>query len=395
MVSPTWSLRRTTAGRVVGVDFARCLALLGMICTHLVDPRDADGQVTALQQLAGGRASALFAVLAGVSLALVTGGTKPASGIPLVRARAALVVRAVLIATLGLWLGGLRSGIAVILTYYGVLFLLGLPFLGLRARPLAALAAVIAVTVPLLSYLVRPHLPATDAGQPTADDLTRLPALLTDLLLTGTYPAVPWLAYLLLGMALGRLPLARPAVAARVAGVGAVVAFVGWYVGHLTTSATSVQAALVATQGRSPALPWPLLEQQLIDGLHGTTPTESWWWLLVAAPHSTTTFDLLHTAGSAMVVLALCVLVAQRQPRQWAVLGGAGAMTLSLYTLHVVLASTVLPRTVPYAPAQHLVLVLVIGAVFATARLKGPLEWVITSAGRGLATSRPQPTSRR
>jgi hypothetical protein len=47
---------------------------------------------------------------------------------------AGLAVRAALIALLGLLLGSLPVAISVILCYYGVLFLLGLPFPGL-ARP--------------------------------------------------------------------------------------------------------------------------------------------------------------------------------------------------------------------------------------------------------------------
>ena len=58
--------------RLVGLDIARCLALLGMVATHVLDERTATGDLTLAQGLAGGRASALFAVLAGVSLAMMT-----------------------------------------------------------------------------------------------------------------------------------------------------------------------------------------------------------------------------------------------------------------------------------------------------------------------------------
>ena len=62
----------TRPGRLVGLDVARCLALLGMVATHVLDARTPDGELATAQWLAGGRASALFAVLAGVSLALMT-----------------------------------------------------------------------------------------------------------------------------------------------------------------------------------------------------------------------------------------------------------------------------------------------------------------------------------
>ena len=61
----------TSRGRLIGLDVARCLALLGMVATHVLDERTPGGDLTTAQWLAGGRASALFAVLAGVSLALM------------------------------------------------------------------------------------------------------------------------------------------------------------------------------------------------------------------------------------------------------------------------------------------------------------------------------------
>src|SRR4051812_31274025 len=101
--------------RLVGIDVARCLALLGMVAAHLLDDRTPDGHLTLTSQLVDGRASALFAVLAGVSLALMSGRTTPLTGRPLGQATARLAVRALLIALLGLALGELESGLAVIL----------------------------------------------------------------------------------------------------------------------------------------------------------------------------------------------------------------------------------------------------------------------------------------
>ena len=94
-----------------------------MVAAHVLDAGRPDGA----DALGGRRASALFAVLAGVSLVLMHRRTYAGAG---------LAVRALLVALLGLALGELETGLAIILTYYGLLFLMGLPFLGLRAaRP--------------------------------------------------------------------------------------------------------------------------------------------------------------------------------------------------------------------------------------------------------------------
>src|SRR5262245_34492598 len=199
-----------------------------MIATHLL-PESIDGRHVAWwQQLAGGRAAALFAVLAGVSLVLITdrgmaaalaggdttaadtesgaadtagpdgpSGTDDPDGArrrtALKSARAAIAVRAAVIGFLGLVLGQLDTGIAVILTYYAVLFLLGLPFLALRARTLLWVAAGWAVVAPVLSHLVRPYMPVRLGASPSLDFLVVAPLrLVEELLFTGYYPAVPW-----------------------------------------------------------------------------------------------------------------------------------------------------------------------------------------------------------
>ncbi|MGH3372444.1 MAG: heparan-alpha-glucosaminide N-acetyltransferase domain-containing protein, partial [Nocardioidaceae bacterium] len=76
-----------STGRVVGLDVARAVALVAMMATHILPGVDSSG-VTLTQQVAGGRASALFAVLAGVSLALMTGRRAPLRGRPRLAATA-------------------------------------------------------------------------------------------------------------------------------------------------------------------------------------------------------------------------------------------------------------------------------------------------------------------
>ncbi|MGI8645386.1 MAG: heparan-alpha-glucosaminide N-acetyltransferase domain-containing protein [Nocardioides sp.] len=371
---------------MVGIDLARCLALLGMMATHVLSESDADGSISFAQELAGGRASALFAVLAGMSLALMTGGTRPVMGRERVAASAGLAVRALLVALLGLLLGDLESGLAVILTYYGVLFLCGLPFLGLGPRALLALAAGWLVTAPLLSQLLRPELPPRGTESPTFGQLADPGQLLSELLLTGYYPVVPWLAYLLAGMALGRLDLRRRRVQAWTAGSGAALALAA----TLVSAAFTRQSAVVAALRADPAIEesGPELLARIGYGMFGTTPTGgAWEWLLVVAPHSATPFDLAQTIGSAFLVIGLCLVVvgalSSTGERFVAVFFGAGAMTLSLYSLHVVMKTPeVWPSERPDTYVWHVLVVLGIGSAYAAWRRPGPLERIVSAAAR-------------
>jgi hypothetical protein len=359
-------------GRLVGIDVARCLALLGMVATHVLDARTPDGDLTFAQWLAGGRASALFAVLAGVSLALMT--RRPLSGRPLARRTTGIAVRALLIAALGLVLGGLDTGIAVILTYYGVLFLLGLPFTLLRARALTVLAACWVVLVPLLSHIVRPHLPERGVESPTFGQLADPGRLASELLFTGYYPVVAWLAYLLVGLALGRADLRDRTLLVAI-----------------TTGGLGV--ALVATQ-ISRSVVDPARADLHATGMYGNPPADGdWSWMLLVAPHSATPFDLAQTIGSALFVIGACLLVERALPRAAtavvAVLFGAGTMTLTLYSLHVLMRTPdVWPAEEPSAYLSHVVVLVAIGSAFVLLGRRGPLEAI---AGLPVRLARSDP----
>ncbi len=327
-----------------------------MIATHTLTPPFVGADRPLWHWLASGRSAALFAVLAGVSLALLARDRRPLWG---------LAVRALLIAAVGLALGELDSGLAVILTYYAVLFLLGLPFLRLGARTLFALAAAWMVAAPVAAHLVAPHVPARTYAVPTFDRLAEPGRLLAELAVTGYYPVLTWLAYLLVGIGVGRLPLRRPGLDVRLLGWG---------------SALAVGAQLLAA--------WLPPAENAAD-YHGTIPPGADWdLLLVADPHSGTTLDLATTTGSALAVVGLCLLVVRLLPRPGqrvlAVGFGAGTMTLTLYSLHVLLRTQGWPPE-DYGQAAfraHVAVVVVIGAVFVALRRRGPLEWLVRRATR-------------
>ncbi len=200
-------------------------------------------------------------MLAGVSVALVSGRTTPVHGRARYAASVRLVVRAVLIGALGLLLGLVPSGIAVILAYYGVLFLLALPFLGLRARSLAALAVVwVLVVARGLAWLRAVTCPSTWSAALTPDSLLTPHLLLNELLLVGYYPAAVWLAYLLAGMAMGRLDLRRRFVGVQVLAGGVVLAVVATLVSRTLLDRPDAAAALAGDLprplgGRGPGRP--------------------------------------------------------------------------------------------------------------------------------------------
>jgi hypothetical protein len=103
-------------------------------------------------------------------------------------ARTALALRAVMITAIGLVLGSTDAPVAVILPYYGILFLLAVPLLGLGRRTLLVLAVVFALVGPVAMQLVRarwPEMPVFDNEYTFGLAAAHPGVFFTDMLLTG------------------------------------------------------------------------------------------------------------------------------------------------------------------------------------------------------------------
>jgi uncharacterized membrane protein len=370
--------RTARRARLAGVDAARGLAVLGMVAVHVLPTTTDDGGATLPEQIAGGRSSAAFAVLAGVGVALAT-----RRGDDRWRQRLRLLLRALLIGALGLQLGSLDVDVAVILAYYAVFFVLLLPFLGWPPRRLLAAAAAVAVVAPVMSFLVRPSLPEHDFANPTWSSLADPVPLLSDLLLAGVYPAVPWAAYLLTGLAVGQLALDRTSTAARLAVAGAA----------LWAGAAAVSALLLGPLGGYEALGElvgtddpELVAEAVGHTFFGNVPTDSWWLLAVDARHSSTTPDLVGTTGTALLALGVCLLLTRRAGLLLAPLAAVGSMPLSVYSAHVY----VLHATDSSDPTRYYLLqvgtALVVAPLWRRFVGRGPLEAALAAVGRAVRT---------
>lgn len=385
--------------RLVGVDAARGIALIGMMAVHINPRIGPDGAVSTSYLVAAGRSSALFAILAGVGLALATGGRTAPRGRALAGASAGTVARAAVLAVIGFALGAPESGVAVILVYYALLFVIAIPFLGLGPSILLPLAFVWAIGSPVLSQLIRSDLATEPRSVPDLSSLADPGTLVTELTLTGYYPGLQWTAYILFGLGLGRLDLRSVRTSVVLFAGGAALAVAAKVVSWQLLESGGMDRLQAAGTGGSPIDRFPL-ETALVGGFYGTTPTTSWWWLAVSAPHSASPFDLLHTMGVAAGVLGLMLLVATRTRALLWPVAAIGGMTLTLYTFHVLLLSSAVPRSTGDAFLWHVVIALVVAVPWRAFVGRGPLETVanrvstnareaVMSGGRGRATLSP------
>ncbi len=383
--------------RIDGVDAARALAVFGMFVVHmgveslgLLSP---EGYAWDLHDLVRGNSSALFAFLAGVSLAMMTGRTRPVRGEPLRRAAVRVLTRALFIGLLGVVLDALAVPVAVILTYYAGFFVLALPLAAFRAGALWTVAGVLAVLGPPLSYLIRD---AFITPRPRTGAVTSF----GEFFLTGYYPAITFMVFVFAGMAVGRMDMGATAVRARLLLTGGVLTVFGylgsWVMLYPLGGLDRLVEQSAFMEGRSVgAVDDPQLLENLRAGvleeaasISGQVPTDSWWWLAVNTAHTGTTFEIAVAVGQALIVLVACMWLAEHARTLMYPLTSVGRMPLTIYSGHIfVLALIVTPDDGWRTP--WLWEGFVLGSiVFAVAwRLlvseRGPAEMALRAAGDG------------
>jgi hypothetical protein len=366
------------------------VALIGIVVVNVL-PDTPTGDLLIVWTVLAGRAAALFALIAGISIALQSGGRQPPIGRAMTAARGALALRAVLITGIGLLLGSTDTAVTIILPYYGILFLLAVPLLGLGRRTLLVLAVVFAVAGPVAMQLVRvwwPEMPVFDDEYTFGLAAAHPGVFLTDMLLTGRYPVLPWVAYICVGMAVGRLDLNSRRVAAILLGAGATLAVSMWLVSVLLLGPAGGMGQITAA---TPDLDHGQIQNFLVyggdDAVDGL-PTTTGWWLAILAPYTSTPVTILHTVGTSLAVLGAILLLVPYLGRTIRPLAAAGSMTLSLYSAHVVImAADILDAERPIMSIAIQVIVFLLAAVLWRAAVgKGPLEAIVAGATGWLRT---------
>lgn len=328
--------------RVVGLDLARAAAIIGMLAAHVGDSgaRGEDAAGWAWLWIADGRPSALFAVLAGVTVVLLARGDPGRSGHAAVR----VAVRGAILVGAGAALGALDTPVAVILTHLGVMLLLVIPAMQWRAHTLFIVGASVIVGGALAYHAVS----RAAEGLPVLHTLT-----------STHYPAVAWTGYVLVGMGIGRLPLRERATALTLLWVGSLVTLSGYGVGAVAGSSA----------------PWQ-------------EPTGPWWASL--EPHSTSPAEMVGNTGVALLTIGVCLLVARRSALLFPVLA-FGSMSFSVYTAHIVVIALVGDQIV-WQPSNISFVVLTLAlmaaaAVWRAAWGPGPLEKLMTVASSRTANA--------
>ncbi len=366
---------------------ARGLAIIGMLAAH-VGPTDLEslsGRVYAL--LVDGRASVLFMLLAGVGASLLT--TSRSTG--RLQGRLRLLWAALLLLPLGLALQTLDLTVNVILVTYAGLFTLAA--LGPANVPrvqliLFLLSATLGPVVFLAGTIMAPEV-FNRAPLRWGDPLHEL---LHGLFLSGPFPVITWGAPFFLGMWLGQQDLSRIDLRDRLIVLGGALAVIApLLAGGLKRGfgaadpASGGRVLVTAPEGIAPSAGMPA----------DPPPGLPWLQLLDTTPHSQMPFWIWGSLGSALLVLGVCLALAERWERATRPLVWLGQAALSVYVGHLVALhfwrEALVSRTIGEALLSLVLMLAIALPLIRLGRLhlrRGPLEslltgpWMLASRGR-------------
>lgn len=208
--------------RLHGLDVARFLAFCGMVLVNFriaANVAEGTGWASLLIGSLEGRAAALFVVLAGIGVTL---------GAP---SKTLLARRAAFLFAVGLL--NMTVFDADILHFYALYFIVALAFLNASTRTLwwGALGIVAAA---VLAIGIFDYEAGWNWETLTYSDLWTLPGFLRHALFNGWHPVLPWAAFLLIGMAIGRIDLADTRIQNRLILWGLVAALLALIPQYLT-----------------------------------------------------------------------------------------------------------------------------------------------------------------
>lgn len=355
------NLNQMTKKRIIGVDVARAFAIMGMIIVNfkIVLGEVGDNWVNSIADFFSGKAAALFVVLAGVGLTLMTKSAVETQNLDKLKTnRKRILKRVVFLFVMGLswiWIWP-----ADILHYYGVYMLITLFFVT-RPNSQILLSSVLLISVFPILMLLFDYEKGWVLDFFYYLDFWTVEGFFRNLFFNGFHPVIPWVAFMLFGLWFGRQDLNDNAFLKRSLKVGLVVFGI-------------IQVLIFPPVQKTIAG-----NSELLSYLFSTEPMPP--------------FPLYMISGIAtsVVVLSICILVSKRYENNWVIqsLNRTGQLALTFYVAHVILGmgfvidedltelgTYSIEFSVLYALGFSLFCM-----VFATIWLKykksGPIEWVM------------------
>ncbi|KFM95611.1 DUF418 domain-containing protein [Bacillus clarus] len=297
--------------RITGFDFARALAILGMVIVNykLTMGTEYKGStwMIYLTSIFDGKASAVFVILAGIGISLMTEKARITKSTNLIKkSRQIIWKRSIFLLTLGMFLY-LIGWKADILHYYAFYMFIS-SFYIITSTNTLLYSCISILTISQILQIIFNHVDKSNLLIDGHSPFPKLADILNNLLFNGYHPIFPWICFLLLGMWLGRLNFRLPEVRKKLLLFSLISMIILETFSFLLIKITS-----------------PLLGTETADSLFSTTPVPP------------NIFYILSSSSIAIIVIVLCIYFTEKFAGKiiTKILILTGQMSLTYYIGHV------------------------------------------------------------
>lgn len=300
--------------RISGYDFARALAIIGMIFVNfkvVMGMSDESGILFTLVDSLSGKAAALFVVLAGIGMTLMYNSAKQKNDpLKIKQVKVSLLKRALFLFVVGLSYYFIWP--ADILHYYGLFLVIGVLFISSSKRTLIAVSSLLVFAFIIMLFIFD-YEKGWDWNVLEYQDFFTVNGFFRNLFFNGFHPVIPWAAFLLTGIWVGRIDFNNKNILAKTMFISLMI--------FLVTKVISMISIFFLTQNVSPG------EIEDIKAFFGTEPM----------PPSF--FYMITGSSLAVFIITISIYITEKLKENNIIkaLIYTGQLALSIYIAHVVI----------------------------------------------------------
>ncbi|PQB06784.1 hypothetical protein BST83_06155 [Polaribacter filamentus] len=350
--------------RIIGIDVARALAVIGMIIVNfkVVFGENGLSWVKSFASVFDGKAAATFVVLAGVGLALMTNSAiknKDLDKLKIVRGR--ILKRALFLFIVGI------SYIAIwpadILHFYGIYMAITILLLTSKERTLIATAITLIVAFPILMTFWN-YETGWDFNTLDYQDFWTAKGFMRNLFFNGFHPVIPWTAFMLFGYWFGKRDLHNDKFIKKTFWISSII--------FVSIQALSYLSISFLSEGNQETA------KELTEIL-GTNP-------MPPLP-----IYMFNGSAIAFAIISACIIIAKRFENNKIIdaLNKTGQLALTFYVAHVIIGMGIIEAINPAKMGNYSVefsvvyalvfslLCIVFAVIWRKYKTSGPLEWIM------------------
>lgn len=350
--------------RIIGVDVARALALIGMIIVNfkMVFSTNELSWINSFVNIFEGKAAATFVVLAGVGLALMTNSALKNNMLQKLKiARIRIAKRALFLFIVGLLYIAIWP--ADILHFYGVYMFFVLFLLSSKEKTILITTITMILLYPLLISLFNYEI-GWNFSTLNYLDFWTFKGFFRNLFFNGFHPFIPWASFMLFGFWFGKQNLTNDRFIKKTFWVSSIIFIVIQVFSHFSI--------LILSDGN----------QQSIS---------EWTEIIGTNPMPPLPIYMFNGIAISVSIISACIIIGKRFSTNKIVLAlnKTGQLALTFYVAHVIIGmgivETINPEkignyTISFSVIYALIfsLICILFAVYwLKNRKSGPLEWVM------------------